>query len=534
MFAVMVGGKMWGQYDLRLHTFFHLAARVGCAVVEVDLLNVVDSKPLFKRYSDQITLYEKLFAGRIIYHLPIVDTGLPPTSIINTTSTSSVASATFAISAGGDVVLNSGAYLDYEKETRYDLYIYLNDPFQNVNSDEFHLTIFIGDVNDNSPVFNQSSYTFNINENAAVNSSVGFVSASDADGSSALNNVSYSISNNMYSNVFTIDKYSGELTVSGLLDYESKVEYVLTVCATDNATDVQEESPYNEKRTSCVPVIVNIRNINEHVPMFKNSSYTIEISENSPNGLEIFRFSALDDDNTPSYYSFNASKTNASDLEKFTLNNITGVVTLNASQLDFEVQSRFTLYVYAIDSESKLSGGEAELVVNLIDINDNSPKFSSDLITLSMYENTTAGSVITTLTATDKDGISNGKLRYFILANINSDKFSVNATTGEVTLTTELDFEDRVIKFYFTLCADDSTVDTRQAETSKKWLFFVFCRIKNRNLELLLLLHSNSKCNCGRIFHSNDELIEVHINASWFLKTFKDLFKSQVTECASD
>ena len=149
------------------------------------------------------------------------------------------------------------------------------------------------------------------------------------------------------------------------------------------------------------------------------------------------------------------------------MNNITGVVTLNAPQLDFEVQSSFSLYVYAIDSESNLSGGEAELVVNLIDINDNSPKFSSDMITLSMYENTTAGTVISTLTATDKDGISNGKLGYFILANVNSDKFSVNATSGDVTLTTELDYEDQIIEFYFTLCANDSTEDTGQAETSK-------------------------------------------------------------------
>ena len=43
------------------------------------------------------------------------------------------------------------------------------------------LTVTITDVNDNTPVFSPSYYTFSISENIAVNAAVGTVTATDDD-----------------------------------------------------------------------------------------------------------------------------------------------------------------------------------------------------------------------------------------------------------------------------------------------------------------------------------------------------------------
>lgn len=77
---------------------------------------------------------------------------------------------------------------------------------------------------------------------------------------------------------------------------------MLTVCATDAAIDASENTPANEKRSECVLATITIRNVNEHLPTFKQSLYRIEISERAPAGLEVFRFTATDSDNTPVLY----------------------------------------------------------------------------------------------------------------------------------------------------------------------------------------------------------------------------------------
>ena len=240
--------------------------------------------------------------------------------------------------------------MDYDNgDTIFELFLYsqtdhsLGSPF--LLSEEFNLAVIVTDVNDNSPVFNANSYAFSINENATYGSEVGTVFATDADGNIANNNITYNIANNVFDRVFVINIYSGVIAVIGGLDYETKKEYVLTVCSHDLANDANQQVPSNEKRSTCVPVNISVLNINEYLPEFQSPVYDIKISEKSPNGLEIFQLTATDGDNTPVYYRYDTSQSSVADMAKFQLNNITGVLTLSTNELDFEIQHNFYLYL---------------------------------------------------------------------------------------------------------------------------------------------------------------------------------------------
>lgn len=56
-----------------------------------------------------------------------------------------------------------------------------------------------------------------------------------------------------------------------------------------------------------------------------------------------------------------------------------------------------------------------QLIVNLTDVNDNSPQFPGSLPSLSIEENRVTGSTITIVSATDADQGSNAALTYNIV-----------------------------------------------------------------------------------------------------------------------
>ena len=356
-------------------------ARIGCTIVQIHLVNVVDTVPSFPVYSQTVQISEKSLSGRFIYQL--TSSGEEKQIFFyNTTKTDSNARSKFTLAnSSGVITLTPNARLDYDNgDTIFELFLYsqtdhsLGSPF--LLSEEFNLTVIVTDVNDNSPVFNANSYAFSINENAVYESEVGTVFATDADGNIANNNITYYIANNVFDRVFVINIYSGVIAVIGGLDYETKKEYVLTVCSHDLANDANQQVPSNEKRSTCVPVNISVLNINEHLPVFQSPVYDIKISEKSPNGLEIFQLTATDGDNTPVYYRYDTSQSSVADMAKFQLNNITGVLTLSTNQLDFEIQYNFYLYLQGIDSESLVGGDITKLTIILDDVNDNSPVFT--------------------------------------------------------------------------------------------------------------------------------------------------------------
>lgn len=147
----------------------------------------------------------------------------------------------FSINAStGEITVNDSSALDYESGvTQYQLQVVVTDDARKALSTSSTISVEIMDSNEHAPEFvaNQPS-TFTVDENL-TNVVIGSVSATDSDGTSANNTITYSLSG-QYSGYFSIDE-SGEITLLQALDFESISSLDLTVIASDGELTTEKQ-----------------------------------------------------------------------------------------------------------------------------------------------------------------------------------------------------------------------------------------------------------------------------------------------------
>lgn len=117
-----------------------------------------------------------------------------------------------------------------------------------------------------------------------------------------------------------------------------------------------------------------------------------------------------------------------------------------AHSLDRENVSEYHLEIRALDTTSIGNPQSIAVSVKIVieDANDNAPRWPQDPITIRVSERTAIGSTIYNLTASDLDSGLNGDLRYGLVDEFPSkDCFAVDSLTGALTLTKQLDREER-------------------------------------------------------------------------------------------
>lgn len=339
-------------------------------------------------------------------------------------------------SFSGSVQLATNAKWDYEEGSTATLYVKIK-PFI---SGLYHLgsyqkiDVTITDVNDNSNNFTQSSYSFSVDESATIGTNIGTVKAIDSDVSTTNNKTVYYVLNNMFSNIFTVDKSSGAITVAGQLNYESVASYYLTICATDEVTDNHQNNPSAEARIGCVPVTISLNNVDDNTPQISPASATIVISEKIAGNATLHVFAASDADGVTPIVKYNTTLTPSTTMSTFTVSTA-GVVTLNTSNvIDYEGTQMYDLYVYAEDGNSNaVFSTNAHLRVVVLDVNDNSPKFTKNMYEFSVAEDSSAGTAIGRVYAYDNDSsVSNSNIKFSL--PLNPTEFSIDQSTGELTV----------------------------------------------------------------------------------------------------
>ncbi|NXO74701.1 PCDBD protein, partial [Phainopepla nitens] len=125
--------------------------------------------------------------------------------------------------------------LDREQTARYVLRVTAADAGSPPLTSTHTFSVDISDVNDNAPVFNQSSYTMYVRENNAPTLLVGAVSAADAD--AGLNaKVTYSLAaaaERPPCSCISVNSENGHVFVLRALDYERLRQTEVTVSASD-------------------------------------------------------------------------------------------------------------------------------------------------------------------------------------------------------------------------------------------------------------------------------------------------------------
>ena len=199
-----------------------------------------------------------------------------------------------------------------------------------------------------------------------------------------------------------------------------------------------------------ITIIIEIIDINDNPPTFKDKSFELKIPESTPIGNSYALPTAVDPDN-PMYgvQRYSVQPEFKDEFKLFMSVRPDGVVEASLSvekALDRETTSSYNFTLLACESTVRPQCGSLNVHVEILDSNDNKPIFEMESYTVNISENTLPGSTILTLKATDADSGKNGKVEY-VLSEISrqnhGDTFSVEIDSGKLTVTKPLDRETR-------------------------------------------------------------------------------------------
>ncbi|XP_010211059.1 PREDICTED: protocadherin-23, partial [Tinamus guttatus] len=313
----------------------------------------------------------------------------------------------------GVITVKKPKFLDYEVKNKVHLLVLAEN---NGNSVLGEVMVWIQDVNDNAPKFEQSYYKASVWEGQIPKTDIIQVFATDLD--SGLNGeTEYSIVSGNENGAFLIDSSRGILATSTILDYENTSSYRLVVQASDKG---------NLRLSGTSIVWIQVVDVNDNAPIVQPLS-KVEIPENVLPGFTVTRVSATDADSTPALQ-FGFIEGNSPGM-KFAIDQYTGVITV-VEPLDFEETAVYKLGIIVSDSVHQT---EAELTVLVLDVNDNQPVFTQDSYQVSLPELISVDVVVLTVSAVDRDLESNGMISYKMLSS--SEGFAVDPENGSIFTT---------------------------------------------------------------------------------------------------
>ncbi|XP_034086585.1 protocadherin alpha-3-like [Gymnodraco acuticeps] len=266
----------------------------------------------------------------------------------------------------------------------------------------YRIEVTILDMNDNAPSFLEQTHVFNISESSSTGERYPLPIAQDADtGSNAVK--TYKLSPNEH---FSIDVSSGgdsvsaELVLQKALDREKQPAIKLTLTALDGGKPI---------RSGTMQILVNVIDVNDNTPLFSKPLYKVRISENAPLGTTILKLNATDLDEGPhsDIRYFLMKNGNANSAVKFIVIPESGEITVKVP-LDYEESNAYELRVQATDQGASPRSGYSKVLVEVVDVNDNSPEISITSLMSPVKESADIGTVVALVTVTDKDGGQNG------------------------------------------------------------------------------------------------------------------------------
>ncbi|XP_037498235.1 protocadherin-like wing polarity protein stan isoform X1 [Rhipicephalus sanguineus] len=318
------------------------------------------------------------------------------------------------------------------------------------------LQVNVLDENDHAPMFEQSTYETSIRESVPIGYTVVTVRATDQDsGSNA--NIDYSIVNpDGMNSAFGIDSKSGIITTQTSLDRELISFYSLIVQASDSG-------PVTDRKSASTTVEITVLDDNDNYPQFSERSYSVKVSEdiNWLNHPEIAKIRAVDADegaNAALRYSLIGGNTQG----HFAMDSFTGSVTV-LSPLDYESARSYRLVVRVQDGGTPSRSNTTQLLVNVLDINDNDPKFYTSLFHETVPENVPISHSIVRVQAYDADDGPNAEISYTLSSAEHADlPMRIDDITGWIVTTRELDREESA-NYNFQVIARDHGSPARSA-----------------------------------------------------------------------
>uniref|UniRef100_A0A8C2D2A3 Protocadherin-16 n=1 Tax=Cyprinus carpio TaxID=7962 RepID=A0A8C2D2A3_CYPCA len=311
------------------------------------------------------------------------------------------------------------------------------------------------DVNDNTPIFHQLEYKATVSEDQLPGATILTLEAVDGDLSQENSGFDFAIASGNVGNAFQIEssvrfieghgfQTVGTLILAERLDFEALSRYNLTIAVSDRGVP---------QRSSSVPAIITVTDVNDNPPIFGRAEYIVSLSEGAAAGTEILRVTATDPDSAP-YAEVQYSISSGDEMKLFSVDQWTGALRLQRP-LDRESRTSHVVIVQASDGHGHFA--LAPISVEVKDINDNRPYFPIATLTASIRENQPPNSAVTVLHAIDYDTGVYGQLKYYLMdhSGLGKDLFLVDPNSGEVRTRKIFDFE-KVNSFNFIALAVDA------------------------------------------------------------------------------
>ncbi|XP_026185825.1 protocadherin alpha-2-like isoform X3 [Mastacembelus armatus] len=269
------------------------------------------------------------------------------------------------------------------------------------------------DINDNSPVFIEKTYSLNVSESSLTGERYLLPIAVDADiGSNSVK--SYKLSPNEH---FSLDVQSGgehgvsaELVLHKALDREKQSVITLLLTAIDGG---------KPPRSGTLQLTVNVIDVNDNIPTFSKSLYKVRVKENAAPGTVVMKLNATDLDegmNSKILYSL-IKRGNIDPSDIFDLNSETGEITVKGT-LDYEETPAYEVRVQAMDQGHSPRSAHAKLLIEIIDVNDNTPEISVTSLMTPVKEDAEPGTIVALVTVSDKDGGNNGATHCNVVGSV--------------------------------------------------------------------------------------------------------------------
>ncbi|XP_008325155.2 protocadherin alpha-2-like isoform X1 [Cynoglossus semilaevis] len=238
---------------------------------------------------------------------------------------------------------------------------------------------------------------------------------------------------------FDVDLQTGALFVCDRIDREE-------LCTNTPKCSMNIEAILSHP-TQVQRIEIQINDINDNAPSFREKVQTFNISESSFTGERFLLPMANDADtgsNSVQRYKLSTNEYFSLDEQGSRQQNEHAELVLVKS-LDREKQSIIHLTLTALDGGKPVRSGTLEIEVSVIDINDNVPVFSKSLYKAQVIENAPFQTSVLTVSATDLDEGTNGEIIYSFIesGNFNPESvFSINPDTGEITVKGKVDYEE--------------------------------------------------------------------------------------------
>ncbi|XP_041123105.1 protocadherin alpha-2-like isoform X10 [Polyodon spathula] len=405
----------------------------GTSLIIVNVLDANDNAPVFSSSVYKVSVFENEPEGTSIIKLNATDldaglngeivysfTNRGPKNILNK----------FAIdSITGEITIKG--VLDFEETSVYEIPIQAKD--KGALSMAGHCTVLVQviDLNDNAPEITLTSLLSPVQEDAKTGTAIALITVSDkdADKNGKINchiteTVPFKLQNS-FQNYYS-------LILDEPLDRETISEYNITITATD------EGSP---PLSSTKAIHLQISDVNDNAPFFRESNLTAYFNENKAPGSPILTVNAFDPDlneNAKITYSLLDSMIQGDRVSTFiSVDSLSGEIYAMQS-FNYEKLKVFQCHVQAKDSGVPPLSSNVTVNVFILDVNDNNP------LILRPYSNTGstdvasipysagAGYFVAKIRAVDADSGYNAWLSFQIIEPKGSDLFRISANTGEI------------------------------------------------------------------------------------------------------